>query len=228
MREELARRFNEAVREALKRDAAQGGEAAYAMLLDLLTQAAAAMPRGADNDAALAAVRETLGSALPRLEALSLDLRGRSEDLARTLDATYEAVREEGERTAEGLADIKAQMAANQAELLQFLAPKQAGEDPTQRQLPPELLAKARELQERGNREQQAVAAIALKQHAEADRLIQDLKRDPLAEAFRLLTLEGENWYNAGQFASAIQPYEQALALRPDDPQGHEQRRRRP
>ncbi len=230
VREELARRFSEALRQALKRNAAQGGEAAYAMLLDLLTQAKAAMPRGADNAATLAAVRETLGSALPRLEALSLDLRGRSEAFARSLDATYEAVREEGERISQGIEVVRstvqegqqatdARLAAIEAQLREALAPRQAGEDPTQRQLPPELLAKARELQERGNQEQQAVAAIALKQHAEADRIIQDLKRAPLAEVFRLLTLEGENWYNAGLFDRAIQPYEQALDLRPDDPE---------
>lgn len=51
------------------------------------------------------------------------------------------------------------------------------------------------------------LAAIALKQHAEADRLIQNPKREPLAEAFRLLALEGDNWYNAGEFDRAIGPY---------------------
>ena len=86
-----------------------------------------------------------------------------------------------------------ARLAAIEAQLREALTPRQAGEDPTRRQLPAELIAKARELAERGNQEQQAVAAIALKQHAEADRLIQDLKREPLAEAFRFLTLEGNN-----------------------------------
>ena len=99
------------------------------------------------------------------------------------------------------------------------LSPKQAGEDPTKKQLSPELIEQAKILLERGNREQQALAQIALKHHADADHIIQELKKNPIAEAFRVLTLEGDNWYNAGEFDRAIEPYEQALALRPNDVQ---------
>jgi len=53
--------------------------------------------------------------------------------------------------------------------------------------------------------------------HARADEIIQELKRDPLIEAFRLLTLEGDNWYDAGEFDRAVEPYEQTLAINPDD-----------
>ena len=53
---------------------------------------------------------------------------------------------------------------------------------------------------QRGNREQQALAEIALKNHAAADRIIQDLKKDPVAEAFRVPTLEGDDRYNAGEY----------------------------
>ncbi|MCH9697345.1 MAG: hypothetical protein K0U68_04500 [Gammaproteobacteria bacterium] len=67
------------------------------------------------------------------------------------------------------------------AKIREFVEAKQAGEDPTKKQLPPELIAKARELLKRGNQEQQALAAIALKQHQTADRIIQTLKKDPLA-----------------------------------------------
>ena len=79
------------------------------------------------------------------------------------------------------------------------------------------MIEQAKILLQRGDREQQALAEIALKNHAAADRIIQDLKKDPVAEAFRVLTLEGNNWYNAGEYDRAIGPYEQALALRPKD-----------
>lgn len=82
--------------------------------------------------------------------------------------------------------------------------------------LSPELLEKAQVLLMRGTREQRAIAQIALQNFAEADRIIQALKRDPLTEAFDILSLEGDNWYQAGQFDRAVGPLEQALALYPD------------
>jgi tetratricopeptide (TPR) repeat protein len=258
VRQAIARRFGEALRQALKRDFAHRGEAAYGMWLDiageLLAQGAAGLPSTDDNARALESVRVTLSLGLPVAGADAAEIRARMAAQAERLDGVYRAVRAEGRASrrlhgithgrlalvallvvAVGLSGwhlhqrtqgtleagqqrSDARLAAIEAQLREALTPKQAGEDPTQRQLPPELIAKARELAERGNTEQQAVAAIALKQHAEADRLIQDLKRDPLAETFRLLTLEGGNWYNAGEFDRAIGPFEQALALRPEEP----------
>ena len=61
---------------------------------------------------------------------------------------------------------------------------------------------------------------IALNQHEEADRIIQELKSkpgNPIDEARRLLTIEGDNWYQKGQPDKAIEPYEKALALGPND-----------
>jgi hypothetical protein len=222
----LATRFSESVRQALKQDTALDGRAAYAIQLDIanrvLTAAAANLERSAENAAALAAVRGTLDELLPRLEAQGIEIGAGIADLAQRLAGIEQAVREEGQRTREVVRETaestQLRLAAIEVQLREVLTPKQAGEDPTQRQLPPELIAKAQELAERGNKQQQAVAAIALRQHAAADRLIQDLKREPLAEAFRLLTLEGDNWYNAGAFDRAIEPYKQALALRPEDP----------
>jgi tetratricopeptide (TPR) repeat protein len=98
----------------------------------------------------------------------------------------------------------------------QPLAAGQAGPPP----LPPAILEKARVLLARGNAEDQALAKIAFKQHDEADRIIQDLKAkpgNPIDDAFHLLTLEGDNWYQAGQPDRAIEPYEQAMALKPQD-----------
>jgi tetratricopeptide (TPR) repeat protein len=108
-------------------------------------------------------------------------------------------------------------LARIEAQLREALAPRPLGEDPTQKKLPPELIEKAKLLLERGDKEQQALAEIALQRHLEADKLIQELKQEPLAEAFRLLTLEGTNWYHAGTFDKAIPPFEQALALQPDN-----------
>ncbi len=92
-------------------------------------------------------------------------------------------------------------------------APGQAASDP----LSPQLLDEARTLLARGDAEQRALALIALGKHAEADSIIQDLKRKLNSPSFRLLTLEGDNWYRAGQPDKAIAPFEQALALQPND-----------
>lgn len=89
--------------------------------------------------------------------------------------------------------------------------------NPLQQEWPPELIEQAKILSKRGDKEQRAVAEIALKNHEAADLLIQELKQNPIAEAFRLLTLEGDNWYEANKPDKAIVPYEKALALRPDD-----------
>jgi tetratricopeptide (TPR) repeat protein len=86
--------------------------------------------------------------------------------------------------------------------------------------IPPEILEKAKVLLERGNAEQRALGMIALKEHAEADRIIQKLKNkpgNPIEESFRLFTMEGDNWYQAKKPDKAIEPYEQAMALKPRD-----------
>ena len=226
----LATRFSESVRQALKQDAALDGCAAYAMDLDIanrvLTQAAANLERSTENTAVLAAVRETLDELLPRLEAQGIETGAGIASLAERLAGIDQTVRVEDERIREvlwGTAEsTQLQLAAMEDRLVVLLQerqrPKTVGETPEQ-EPPPELMAKVRELYERGEGEKKARAAIELKEHEEADRIVQDLKREPLAEAFRLLTLEGDNWYNAGEFDRAIGPYEQALALRPEDPE---------
>ena len=86
--------------------------------------------------------------------------------------------------------------------------------------LPPEIVAKAKILLAQGTAEDQALAKIALNQHAEADQIIQDLKSkpgNPIDEAFRLLSMEGNNWYQADEPDKAIGPFEQAMALKPND-----------
>jgi tetratricopeptide (TPR) repeat protein len=112
-------------------------------------------------------------------------------------------------------------------ELREALAPKPLAAGQTEPPpLPPELIEKAKLLLERGNAEDQALAKIALKQHDEANRIIQELKSkpgNPIDEAVRLLTMEGDNWYQAGQPDKAIEPLEQALALRPADVQERNQ-----
>lgn len=101
--------------------------------------------------------------------------------------------------------------------LLERFADKKPGEDPTQQQLPAELVAQVKLLRERGTKEQRAVAEIALRNHSSADSIIQELKREPLREVHRLLKLEGDNWYQAGGFDRAIEPHEKAMALQPED-----------
>ncbi len=102
-------------------------------------------------------------------------------------------------------------------QLREILLPRQIGEDPSQRQVPAELMAKAKLLLAQGNDEQSVLAKIALKNDSGADFALNALKQEPIAQAFRLLTLEGHNWYNAGEFDRAVKFYEQALALQPED-----------
>ena len=86
--------------------------------------------------------------------------------------------------------------------------------------LPPELIKQAKLLLEEGNPEQKALAKIVLKRPDEANRIIQKLKAqpgNPIDKAFRLLTLEGDNWYQVGEFDKAIEPYETAMALQLKD-----------
>ncbi|HEX3654863.1 MAG TPA: DUF4062 domain-containing protein [Pirellulales bacterium] len=102
------------------------------------------------------------------------------------------------------------------------LAAGQTHPDP----VPPEILVKAQLLLDRGNAEQRALGMIALKQHDAANQLIQQLKRkagNPIDEAFQLLSMEGDNWYQAGEPDKALGPYEQAFALKPNDFKAHNQ-----
>jgi tetratricopeptide (TPR) repeat protein len=108
------------------------------------------------------------------------------------------------------------------AQLREAIEPRRLGDDPTSTRLSPEVQARARELVERGNLEQQAVGEMALGHHPEADRILQDGKGGSSRERlFQLLTLEGDNWYRAGDADRALKPYEKALALQPKDPDAH-------
>jgi len=106
-------------------------------------------------------------------------------------------------------------MALIEAQLREILPPRQIGEDPSQRQLPVESLGKTKLLLAQGNEEQNVLAKIALRNDKGADFTINALKQEPVNQVFRLLILEGHNWYNAGEFDSAVKSYEQALALQP-------------
>jgi tetratricopeptide (TPR) repeat protein len=192
----------------------------------LETQSAGLEPT-AENQAAVAAAAGNLERVAERLDALDAEARRHYRQLAAGLGATHRAVREEGAasaardaRTHDELSEIKAQIAKTQElmEQVREIFPVEIGRDPSERRLTPEQEQKVREWEERGDREKQALAKIARKEHAEADRIIQELKLAPLAEFFRLLILDGTNRYDEGRFDEAIGPFEQALALRPDDP----------
>jgi Domain of unknown function (DUF4062)/Tetratricopeptide repeat len=94
---------------------------------------------------------------------------------------------------------------------------------PGQRQPPPipkKILDKAQVLVAQGDAEEQALGKIALKQFAEAKRIIQELKRtpgNPIDHAFRICTLEGDIWYQSNEPDKAIEPYDAAMALKPRD-----------
>jgi tetratricopeptide (TPR) repeat protein len=124
-------------------------------------------------------------------------------------------------RQAEVRRSLEAQRAEIRAALSAALAPQALAQGQTAPPpLPPQLLEKARLLLERGSAADQALAKIALKQYDQANQIIQQLKAkpgNPLDETFRLLTMEGDNWYQAGEPDKAVTPYEQCVALRPGD-----------
>lgn len=103
--------------------------------------------------------------------------------------------------------------------LLEMLANKQAGEDPTVRPIltPKQQMAVDAALSQ-GDSEDQARAAIIRRDFENADQYLADALPPVLDKAFELLTLQGDRWYFAGEFDNAIEPYRKAKALRPDDP----------
>lgn len=129
----------------------------------------------------------------------------------------------EGTATSDELAEMEARTRAENAAMEARLfakieESKISNEDPSEIEWPPELLEQARVLAERGTKEQKAVAAIALRNHDEADRIIQELMKDPINDSFRFLMLQGDNWYQANEPDKAIDPYEKAMAIQPNNP----------
>ncbi|MGR9116279.1 MAG: hypothetical protein ACU85E_10975 [Gammaproteobacteria bacterium] len=105
------------------------------------------------------------------------------------------------------------------SELLAYLADKRADEDPTKKELPEHLRKQLPLLSKQDDPQMQALAAIGSKDFEKADAIIQKIKKEQNARQFEILTLEGDNWYQAGQFDKAIQPYEDALALQQNNPE---------
>ncbi|MEM8876169.1 MAG: hypothetical protein AAGD32_18135 [Planctomycetota bacterium] len=128
-----------------------------------------------------------------------------------TILAEFDKLHERHDDTQEKIDDAVRQV------LAAIEANKQPGVDPTQTVYPPEVIKAAQLLMERGDKEQRALAETIARRHDEADRLLDELLADPLAETVRLLTRKGDNWYAAGEFDKAIEPYEQVFALCPDD-----------
>ncbi len=125
------------------------------------------------------------------------------------------------EKSAKAILEKQDELKDVNKQLLAAIAPKPLADGQTKPgPLPPEIIEKAKLLLQQGNAEQRVLGMIALKQHHEANRIIQEMKvqpGNPIDEAFLLLMLEGDNWYQAGEFDKAIGPYEQALAIRPED-----------
>jgi tetratricopeptide (TPR) repeat protein len=119
-----------------------------------------------------------------------------------------------------------AKLRADFADVAAAVSPKPSAAGQTQPPpIPPEILENAKVLVARGNAEERALGMIALKQHAEADRIIQELKSkagNAIDEAFRLWTMDGDNWYQANEPDKAIEPYEKAMALKPRDLQARQ------
>jgi hypothetical protein len=137
----------------------------------------------------------------------------RQTEIATTVDAKID-------KQAAEMAALREAVAAARKEVASAVSPKTPAAGQTQPEpIPPKILAKAQLLEQHGNPEDRVLGLIARKQHAEADRIIQELKSkaSSIDEVFRLLTLEGDNWYQAGEPDGAIAPYEKAMALKADD-----------
>ncbi len=76
------------------------------------------------------------------------------------------------------------------------------------------ILAEARA---HGDAKAQAQAAIMQRDFAAADPLIEVVTQRAATELFDALTLKGDRHYYAGEFDAAVEPYEKALELRPED-----------
>jgi tetratricopeptide (TPR) repeat protein len=217
------------VREMFKRDFAGEGRAYSALCLDMnslvLAKVAAVHESQKATVAELQGLREWLMLSLERyrpalnergLAWMIVEVRGIGERIENLLVVAIET-KHNTKRILDGQANLvtKDDLKAIEERILCRLGDKVLGQNPREREFPLELIEQAKLLQARGNKEQQATAEIALRNHRHADSLIQELKREPLNETFRLLTLEGHNWCQASEFDRAIEPYEQALALRP-------------
>jgi tetratricopeptide (TPR) repeat protein len=217
---ELTMRFGAALRLALQRDYTLGGAGAMGIILDvsreLLNASSMLNVNDADTLAAVDAVRLELSSAVTRtegkLDRYHIAVRAEVAALGRALDLSSGTLAEVAERqqhqaTKQNLDESTALV----------LAAIQALKDPVAKpaaaSYSPEVLAAARQLKELGTLEQQALADTIAKRHEQADATLRKLLAGATTEAFRLLTLRGDNWYAAGEYDRAIEPYEQALAL---------------
>ena len=152
---------------------------------------------------------------IARLEAMLKDVAA----LARDTNSRVRMVELGQSETHDELAAIREENAAMAAKLDAFLSQqiKRPEINPIQLQFPPDVLEAAAVLHGRGDKEQQAMADIIARRHEQANRRLDELLADPVAETFRLLTRKGDNWYGAGDFDRAIESYQKAQALQPDD-----------
>ncbi|MEM7577894.1 MAG: hypothetical protein AAF328_10515, partial [Planctomycetota bacterium] len=73
-------------------------------------------------------------------------------------------------------------------------------------------------IKQRGDVLQRATAAALSREFDEADRLLDEIDEAAItAEPFRYYTARGDRWYFAKEYDRAIEPYETALRLRPED-----------
>jgi len=108
----------------------------------------------------------------------------------------------------------------NQDELMRLVRQIDQRQKAAGEQAPPlseedqRILAEARA---HGDAKSRAQAAIMQHDFAAADPLIEAVTQRAASELFDALTLKGDRHYYAGEFDAAIEPYEKALELRPDD-----------
>lgn len=101
--------------------------------------------------------------------------------------------------------------------LVDLLADKSADKEYQPQPLSPELRAAAEQVLQRGAARDKARAAIALRKFKEADQYLAEAMKPALSDVFELLTIQGDRHYFADEFDRAIEPYEKAFKLIPDN-----------
>ena len=123
-------------------------------------------------------------------------------------------------RIGQAAEDIKDGVTEANKKLDELLAKKQADEAFASKPLTPEERAIIEQAKQFEDAKTKAKVAILERNFPEADRQLETLaqqEKEIFTKAFDLLVLKGHRYYFEGRFADALEPFEKAYALRPDN-----------
>ncbi len=161
----------------------------------------------ADNTALIKYSTEWLGA---RLEEYGDDFTRALDSLGDYLRQEFALLHDRHDVTHGKLDELSARLDA-------VLADKPAAGSESPAEPSAEELAIAAEVRRLGAAKEKAKAALVQRDFAAFRAHLAEAMKPALAEAFELLTLQGDGCYYEGRFDEAIGPYEKAYAIRPDD-----------